>query len=212
VETATAVRWAGALDGEGFPLGEAWQEAPGLAFAWDWRGENADPERETEVRLLWRPATLFLRFCCRFRVLTTFTDSQADGRRYGLWDRDVAEVFLQPDLSLPRSYWEFEVAPNGKWIDLDIALGEKPPGHKGDPRSGIKVRTQVAEAKKVWTADMALPMRTLTAEFDAAAVWRTNFFRVEGRAEPRFYSCWQPTKTPRPDFHVPQAFGELRFR
>jgi alpha-galactosidase len=38
-----------------------------------------------------------------------------------------------------------------------------------------------------------------------------NFFRCEGVAPNRFYSSWQPTRTPTPDFHVPEAFGTLRF-
>jgi hypothetical protein len=54
-------------------------------------------------------------------------------------------------------------------------------------------------------------MTALTANFDPAAVWRANFYRVEGPQEPRFYSAWQPTHTPQPNFHVPSAFGKLRF-
>jgi len=42
-------------------------------------------------------------------------------------------------------------------------------------------------------------------------VWRVNFFRVEGATEPRFYSAWRPTNTPKPNFHVPEAFGALVF-
>jgi len=173
---AIAVALTGALDQEGFPAAEEWQAALPVAFDADWQGQNADPLRETEVRLLWSRETLFLRFRCRYRELTTFSDGQPDGRRYGLWERDVAEVFLQPDASDPRRYWEFEISPSGLWIDLDIALGEKAP------------------------------------LFDPRAVWRVNFFRVEGAAEPRFYSCWRPTNSPQPNFHVPEAFGKLSFR
>ena len=54
-------------------------------------------------------------------------------------------------------------------------------------------------------------MKALTANFDPSAPWRANFYRVEGRQEPRFYSAWQPTKTPQPNFHVPEAFGYLQF-
>jgi len=57
-----------------------------------------------------------------------------------------------------------------------------------------------------------LPMRSLAPLFDPRAVWRVNFFRVEGAAEPRFYSCWRPTNSPQPNFHVPEAFGKLSFR
>ena len=45
-----------------------------------------------------------------------------------------------------------------------------------------------------------------------AAEWRVNFFRVEGAREPRFYSAWRATNTPQPNFHVPEAFGKLRFQ
>lgn len=204
--TAIAVALSGALDNEGFPQQEAWNAAAPITFQADWKGENADPLRETEVRLLWTHDTLFLRFRCRYRSLTVFPDSEPGGRRYGLWDRDVAEVFLQPNPSEPHRYWEFEVSPNGMWIDLDIA-----PGQKGNPHSGMKSRVRVDEAHKTWTAEIALPMRGLTPGFDPSATWRLNFFRVEGPSEPRFYSSWQPTRTPQPNFHVPEAFGTLRF-
>jgi len=58
---------------------------------------------------------------------------------------------------------------------------------------------------------LAIPMKALTAHFDPAAVWRANFYRIEGSKEPRFYMAWQPTRTSTPNFHVPSAFGKLRF-
>src|SRR2546427_255620 len=67
------------------------------------------------------------------------------------------------------------------------------------------------DAAKIWVAELALPMKCFVARFDPAATWRVNFYRVEGAAEPRFYSAWQPTQTPAPNFHVPEAFGELVF-
>jgi alpha-galactosidase len=204
--TAIALALNGAPDGDGFPREEAWNAAPPIAFHTDWKAQNGDPQRETEVRLVWTRETLFLRFRCRYRDLTVFPDSEPGGRRYELWNRDVAEVFLQPDPSEPHRYWEFEVSPNGMWIDLDIA-----PGQKGNPHSGMKSRVRVDQTQKIWTAEIALPMTSLTPGFDPSATWRVNFFRVEGPSEPRFYSSWQPTGTPQPNFHVPAAFGKLRF-
>jgi len=108
---------------------------------------------------------------------------------------------------VPRRYWEFEISPNGLWIDLDIA-----PGQKGDPRTGMRSRVRLEESRRTWTAELALPMARLDPRFDPAAVWRVNFFRVEGPAEPRYYSSWRATRTPQPNFHVPEAFGRLVFR
>ncbi len=127
-------------------------------------------------------------------------------REHSFCDRDVAEVFLQPDPSQLRRYKEFEVSPNGFWIDLDIGSGQK-----HDLKSGLRRRVILNEAAKTWVAEMALPMNCLVDHFDPAARWKVNFYRVEGATEPRFYSAWQPTRTPAPNFHVPEAFGELVF-
>jgi alpha-galactosidase len=183
-----------------------WAGATPLRFSHDWQGKNPDPARQTEVRLLWTPATLYARFICRYRELLVFEDSESNGRRDHLWDRDVAELFLQPDPSRPQYYAEFEVSPNGMWIDLDIF-----PGGRRDLRSGLKHSVWLDGEHQVWAAEVAIQMQSLTSAFDPAAVWRANFYRIEGKSEPRFYSAWQPTGTDVPNFHVPSCFGKLRF-
>ncbi|HEY6946172.1 MAG TPA: carbohydrate-binding family 9-like protein [Candidatus Acidoferrum sp.] len=203
---AVAVRMTEPCDAEGFPVPASWEHAAPVRFHADWQGKNADPARETEVRLLWTPEILFLRFRARYRKITVFADAEANGRRDQLWDRDVAEAFLQPDRSHLRQYKEFEVSPNGFWIDLDIA-----PGEKHDLKSGLKRRAVLNEAQKIWIAELAIRIKCLVAKFDPAVAWRVNFYRVEGAEEPRFYSAWKPTNTQVPNFHVPEAFGELVF-
>ena len=183
-----------------------WGRTEGVAFCSDWQGKNADPDRQTSVRALWTAKTLYLRFECRYRELFLFDDSDANGRRDHLWDRDVAEVFLQPDPSRPPYYREFEVSPNGMWIDLDIF-----PGGLSDLKSEMTRSVWLNHDNHTWTAELAIPLKALTATFDPREQWRVNFYRIEGLQEPRFYSAWQPTGTPQPNFHVPEAFGKLRF-
>jgi alpha-galactosidase len=201
-----AVRFDESCDAEGFPARSMWDQAGALRFDADWQGKNADPDRDTEVRLLWNRENLFLRFRAKYKTITVFSDAERNGRRDQLWDRDVAEVFLQPDPRNPRRYKEFEVSPNGQWIDLDIA-----PGARRYLKSGMRRRLVLDKAAKTWIAEMAIPLKSLTEEFDPTATWRVNFYRVEGPSEPRFYSAWRPTGTPMPNFHVPEAFGELVF-
>jgi alpha-galactosidase len=210
-ETSTAEIIAAAVSGEvtlnaAQPV-PAWKAATPVSFCTDWQGKNAAPDRETTVRVLWSPTTLYLRFECRYRELNLFPDSDPDGRRDQLWDRDVAETFLQPDPTQPHAYKEFEVSPNGMWIDLDIAPGGKPALKSGMTRSVF-----LDEKAHRWAAELAIPIRSLTATFDPGALWRVNFFRVEGKEEPRGYYAWQPTHSPQPNFHVPEAFGRMRFQ
>ena len=188
-----------------------WKEASPVTFCSDWQGKNADPERQTTVRVLWSDQTLYLHFDCKFRELHLFdrADTSA-GRKDHLWDRDVAEAFLQPDPSKLHYYKEFEVSPNGYWIDLDINL-DRAPSDSSDLNSGLRKSTHLDRHRHTWSAELAIPIKALTKSFDPAVIWHANFFRVEGQQEPRFYSSWQPTKTPQPNFHVPAAFGELRF-
>lgn len=183
-----------------------WERATPISFCTDWQGKNASPERTTEVRALWSSETLYLRFSCRYRELTVFSDSEPSGRRDHLWDRDVAEAFLQPDPSRERFYKEFEVSPNGMWIDLDIE-----PGPLKDLQSGLRRSVFLDEKTHRWAAELAIPMRALIASFDPKAEWRVNFFRVEGSVEPRYYYTWRATNTEQPNFHVPHAFGRMRF-
>lgn len=183
-----------------------WQKAHPAVFCSDWQGKNPDEQRETQVQVLWSSQTLYLRFECRYRDLHVFADSDANGRRDHLWDRDVAEAFLQPDPSRERYYREFEVSSNGMWIDLDIF-----PGGLADLKSGLKKSVILDADGQKWTAELAIPLKALTPNFDPKAIWRANFYRVEGKEEPRAYMAWQPTGTPTPNFHVPSAFGRLRF-
>jgi Carbohydrate family 9 binding domain-like len=184
----------------------AWDTATPVTFCSDWQGKNRDPERQTQVRVLWSPSTFYLRFECHYRELHVFADSDPNGRRDQLWDRDVAEAFLQPEPSQPHAYKEFEISPNGMWIDLDISQGAKP-----DLKSGLQRSVVLDEKAHTWSAELAIPMRALTDKFDPSAIWRVNFYRVEGKVEPRGYYAWQPTHTPQPNFHVPSVFGRMRF-
>jgi len=194
-------------DEAGFPALKAWEKAPALRFDHDWKGENHDPQRATQAQILWTRDMLYLRFQANYRTITIYSGARNDGWCDELWNRDVAEAFLQPDASDPLKYKEFEVAPNGFWIDLDISHGEKEELH-----SRLQRRVVLDKEKKTWTAVLAIPMKSLTPGFDPRSSWRVNFYRVEGAAEPRFYSAWSPTFSPMPNFHVPKTFGELIFR
>ncbi|HJZ63036.1 MAG TPA: carbohydrate-binding family 9-like protein [Candidatus Acidoferrum sp.] len=205
-DMAKAAHLSESMDSNGFPVQNAWNSAEAILFDSDWQGKNPDTERSTEVRLLWTHETLFFHYRSKFRSITVFNDASPLSRRDRLWDRDVVEVFIQSDPTYPGHYLEFEVSPNGFWIDLDIEHGER-----SDPQSGMKCRTKIDESAKIWTAELSIPVRSLAQHFDPSSIWRVNFFRVEGKTEPRFYSSWRPTNTPQPNFHVPTAFGKLKF-
>jgi alpha-galactosidase len=181
-----------------------WASAQPIAFCSDWRGENEDRLRETEARLLWSRDRMYIRFHCRFRGIYVYEGGNS--RRDRLWMRDVAEVFLQSPNDNLRHYREFEISPNGDWLDLDIA-----PGKKTHLFCDLKSRVVLDADANLWTAEMAIPFDCLASAFDPGKIWRLNLFRIEGAEPNRFYSAWRPTHTPKPNFHVPEQFGKLQF-
>jgi alpha-galactosidase len=201
-----AVRLSQPVGASGFPLERDWQRESPVRFCHDWQGKNDDPQRQTEVWVLWTESVLYLRFRCHYRRVSVFPDTGPNGRRDQLWERDVAEAFLQPDRFGEKYYREFEVSPDGKWLDLDIT----PQGLR-HITSGMRSAVYIDQASRVWTAELAIPMAALTPQFDSTQPWRVNFFRCEGIDPQRFYSAWQPTHTPEPNFHLPEKFGSLRF-
>ena len=206
ISEVTVVRLNQQVGADGFPVEGDWQRALPIAFSHDWQGRNEDPERQTEVRVLWSEPEFFLRFRCRYRTICVFPEVDGNGRRDGLWDRDVAEVFLQPDRFGEKYYKEFEVSPKGQWLDLDIT----PQGLR-HITSGMRSSVKLNESSREWTAILAIPMGAISTRFGPEQPWRVNFFRCEGVDPDRFYSAWQPTGTPVPNFHVPEKFGVLRF-
>ena len=200
----TAAKLRTTLDLDGLPQPGAWQSANPIRFCADWQGHNADPQRQTEVRVLYSRDTLYFQFRANYRALYVYPGGPQ--RRDELWNRDVAEVFLQPDHQSGRTYAEIEVSPNGDWIDLAITNGAR-----SDLESKLKSRVTVHEAEKLWTAEIAIPMTSITKSFDPKRPWRANFFRVEAPEPNRFYSSWQATNTPQPNFHVPEVFATLKF-
>ena len=203
----TAARLLRPLGANGFPVEEEWSRASPIRFSHDWRGRNEDSQRQTEVQVLWSERELYLRFRCRYRRVYVFSDASPGGRRDALWDRDVAEVFLQCDHFGEKYYKEFEVSPNGQWLDLNIT-----PRGLEHITSGMRSLVTVDEPDNEWTAYLAIPMSAVSLQFNPSQPWRVNFFRCEGTDPERFYSAWQPTFTPVPNFHVPEKFGVLRFQ
>jgi len=201
-----AIHLTQAIGANAFPAERYWGHAVPIRFCHDWQGKNRDPQRQTEVRLLWTNAKLYVRFRCRYRTIHIFPDAGINGRRNQLWERDVAEIFLQPDRFGEKYYKEFEVSPHGQWLDLDIS-----PRGLAHLASGMQSRVELNRSRRVWTADLGIPMPALTPRFLPARSWRVNFFRCEGTGRLRFYSAWQPTGTAEPNFHVPEEFGRLRF-
>jgi hypothetical protein len=122
----------------------------------------------------------------------------------------VCEIFLAPDPSNSSRYFEFEAAPTGEWVDLGITL--TPAGRETDWDFASGFTTAAKVRKDQLFVGMRIPWSEALPKPQAGEVWRVNLFRCVGPESPDRYLAWRSTKTPEPNFHVPEAFAELHFK
>jgi len=187
-----------------------WLRCQPIAIEHYWSGKPASPARRAEARICWSSEALHVRFAgVQREPLIVAENPRIDRKTLGLWDRDVCEIFLAPDASNPARYFEFEAAPTGEWIDLGITV--RPDGRETnwDFTSGFTTAARLESHRLL--IGMRIPWSNAIPKPSAGDVWRVNLFRCVGPEAPERYLAWLPTRTPEPNFHVPEVFGTLRF-
>lgn len=170
---------------------------------------RTQPRYRTEIRSRWTEKYLYFLFICPYEQLYLKPSPSTTSETYGLWDWDVAEVFLGSDFKNIRRYKEFEISPQGEWVDLDIDL-LKPHHEDGWTwNSGFTLSARVDSAAKIWYGAMRIPFSALQNHDPAVGdTLRVNLFRCQGPPPNRIEIAWQPTMSE--TFHVPEKFGLLR--
>jgi len=190
---------------------QAWKDANWAEFSHGMSGKADHPDQATRIASLWTDKYIYFAFSCKYDALNVFEGEELSKERWELWNRDVVEVFLNPQPEWQLHYYEFEVAPNNQWIDLEITRGEKP-NHDASWNSGFQHATLVDEVNHIWTAEMRIPLASMgVPEARPGTEWRANFFRAAGKGADtqRTFLAWStiPEGT---TFHVPGRFGILR--
>ena len=187
-----------------------WNSADTIMIDRYWSGAKSPEGRRASASLLWSRTALYVRFTARqAEPLVVAEKPQTASKTLNLWDRDVAEIFVAPDSSQPKKYFEFEVAPTGEWIDVALDLTTGTRVSDWAYASGMEAFARI-EANRVVIA-MRIPWSAFGKTPKAGDVWLGNLFRCVGKDPDRGYLAWNPTGTKEPSFHVPEAFGEFRF-
>ncbi len=187
-----------------------WNKAREVSIRTYWSGENAPPDRQFKAKLLWSDTAIYVRFeANQNEPLIVSEKPNLAAKTRGLWDRDVCEIFLAPNKDEFRKYFEFEIAPNGEWIDLGIYQKPDERITDWDYRSGMKSAAKI-EKNKIVSA-IKIEWQAFGKTPKTGDVWLGNLFRCVGAGETRGYLAWSPTETKEPAFHVPEKFGEFEF-
>lgn len=190
---------------------QQWQNAEWASFNQSLDGNARYPDSTTRVAALSSQKYLYLAFSSRYSQINIFPTEDPKIERWELWERDVVEVFLNPQPGRIDHYYEFEVAPDNQWLDLEIDMSTTPPAHNADWNSGFDHATKIDPKRRLWTCEMRIPFSSIgDARPSPEAKWRINLFRAEGSGSERRLLAWSSIPGGA-TFHVPARFGILRF-
>lgn len=176
-----------------------------------WSGKPAPEGRHAAARLLWSETAIYIRFeAAQTEPLVVSDPPNLTSKTKGLWDRDVCEIFIAPDGNDRNKYFEFEIAPNGEWIDLGIEIVQGKRNTDFDYHSGMESAARIDNDKVVM--GIKIPFNAFGKTPTEGDIWLGNLFRCVGKDPTRGYLAWHPTKTGNPNFHVPEKFGEFLFQ
>jgi hypothetical protein len=192
------------------PNAKPWKNVAGV-FAENGPKGDPTPGHRTEIRSRWTNQNLYLLFICPYEELYLHPNPSTTTETNKLWDWDVAEAFIGADFNNIRRYKEFQVSPQGEWVDLDIDRDHPLPEGGWRWNSGFTIKARIDAEKKVWYGEMRIPISTIdTRPPKPGLEMRINLYRIQGPPKNKKHIAWQPTN--QDSYHVPEAFGRLRLQ
>jgi hypothetical protein len=174
------------------------------------------PTLRAEIRSRWTDKNIYFLFAGHYEKLTLNSNPDVVHETPHLWEKDVFEVYLGGDAEHPNRYREFQVSPQGEFLDNDIDSTVRRAGLNGEEawNSGFKVKARIDEESKIWYAEMQIPLASIDSrQPQVGNEFRANFYRQDNLSEPeprrpRAFVAWQPPGVWNP--HHPEKFGTLR--
>lgn len=190
------------------PTSDFWRASRAVYMEKDSFGKIV-PRYRTEVRTRWTKSNLYFLFVCPYEELHLKPVPNTHKETNELWNWDVAEVFIGTDFTNIKHYKEFEISPQGEWVDLDIDLS-KPHHEDGWTwNSGFEAKARIDEATHIWYGAMRIPLAAIDALPPIVGnTMRINLFRSQGPPPHQQAVTWQSPM--RDSFHVPERFGLIR--
>jgi len=152
------------------------------------------------------------------RSITTEVNGQ-------VWKDSAVEFFFSPDSDEPLKYFNLEINAGGTPLIFYVtkALTEFVKLQAPDIKQieiahslPSVVDPQITEPV-TWTIEYRIPLSMLKKFSNVTnpapgVIWRANFYKTGSRTSNPNYLTWNFVDNPRPNFHLPQFFGVLKFQ
>jgi hypothetical protein len=130
-----------------------------------------------------------------------------------VWKDSAVEFFFSPNSEFPLNFFNLEVNCGGTPLleyNPNPRIGPKPVpedikkieiGH-----SLPKIVDPEISGPLTWTVEYRIPRPK------KGVIWKANFYKIAEITSNPHYATWSPINHPKPQFHLPQYFGTLKFQ
>jgi hypothetical protein len=141
-----------------------------------------------------------------------------------VWEDSAVEFFFSPDTSFPLKYFNLEincggtplmhynVIPREEFKNLDIEdIKQIEIAHSLPQIVDPEIKEQIT-----WTLEYRIPLALLrkysnVTQPKPGITWKGNLYKIAENTSNHHYMTWALIENSKPDFHLPQYFGILRF-
>lgn len=194
---------------------EQWRDVRSVEIT-NYMGAKPEFSPRTEVKMLYDDENIFI----IFRVHDKFVQSVVQENNGPVFQDACVEFFFSPDRKHPERYFDLEINCGGTPLICYV------PREKEFTTTDIKKiaiahsmpKVVFPEIKKpvTWIVECRIPLSVLEkfADIDKpeeGTCWRGNFFKTASTGSNPHYFTWAIVESDKPNFHLPQYFGKLKF-
>lgn len=135
------------------------------------------------------------------------------------------EFFFAPDSNFPSRYFNLEINAGGTPLIFYVTqpweeftkLGKEDIKQIEIAHSLPEVVEPEITEPITWTIEFRLPLALLEkyaniTQPKSGVIWKANFYKTGSRTSNPNYLTWSIVDNPKPNFHLPQFFGTLKFQ
>lgn len=142
-----------------------------------------------------------------------------------VWHDAAVEFFFSPDTSLPKDYFDLEINCCGTSL-MEYISRSKKKSILFDTNEIKKIIIAHSLPRKIdseiigpktWTVECKIPISVLERCSEVTrpklnVVWRANFYQIASCGSNPHYITWSFVDNIKPNFHLPEFFGKLKFQ
>lgn len=189
----------------------------------NYMGEIPSFQPKTEAKMMYDEKNVYV----IFRVKDRYVRSLVREYNGNVSGDSCVEFFFAPDSDKPERYFNLEINAGGTpllfyvttpWTEF-VKLDSSEISQIEIAHSLPSIVDPEITEPVTWTIEYRIPLPVLEKYSNVTipgpgVTWKANFYKTAGRINTSnpHYITWSPVDHPKPNFHLPQFFGTLKFQ